>query len=192
MYIVKQIDAPADPWICCSRTKGQGREQGRKGRREGRCVAGRQSRLERTFECTLGCLCEHSLGIPTYIRTYVYTCMCYVKIHMYLLPLQLRLRLWLLTIWSCSPWHTTTAHRIAAPIPRSTLPPSLVAPSRVLCKVASTLIYVQVELRLSRLGTPSLVQFSSQLSVRLVSLFSPLSWLSPFLLSLLYRFRLGF
>lgn len=92
-------------------------------------MAGRQSRLERTFECTLGCLCERSLGIQIHmhIHTHIHTHMYVPCGDTYVSPATLTptlaLALALLTIWSCSPWHTTTAHRIAAPLPRSSRRP---------------------------------------------------------------------
>lgn len=68
---------PTQGYVAVGQRDSDGNREGREGR-EGKCVAGRQSRLERTFECTLGCLCEHSLGIPhIYEHTYY--------IHMYVL-----------------------------------------------------------------------------------------------------------
>lgn len=92
---------------------------------------------------------------------------------MYLL--RLWLRLWLLTIWSCSPWHTTTAHRIAAPIPRYP-PPSYLHQE---CCAKLPPLWFMCKLNSVCLGSEHPAWFSSalssQVSVRLVSLFSPLS-----------------
>lgn len=77
MYIVKQIDASADPGICCSTTKGQRREQGRKGR-AGRGVRGRKAvETRKDIRVHFGMPMRALVGHPTYIRTYIlYTYVC--------------------------------------------------------------------------------------------------------------------
>lgn len=147
-------------------------------------MAGRQSRLERTFECTLGCLCERSLGIQIHmhIHTHMYVPCGDTYVSPATLTPTLTLALALLTIWSCSPWHTTTAHRIAAPLPRSSLLPCCSIKSAVqsclhfdLCASWTP----SVSARNTQLGSAQLSALSS-----LVSLFSPLYAPLSFSLSL--------
>lgn len=71
MYIVKQIDAPADPGICCSRTKGQERR-----REQGRELHGRKAvETRKDIRVHFGMPMRTLVGHPdTYAHTYKYVC----------------------------------------------------------------------------------------------------------------------